>query len=178
MYSNTARLSLEEIPAWHLFVLCLVTQSCLTLCDPVDCSPPGSSVRGDSPSKNTRVGCHALLQGIFPTQGSNPGFTLQAGSLPSEPPEKPKNTGVGGLSLLQGIFLTEESNWGLLHCRWILYQPETRVSLGVYKQDSPKITGRLFWDQIPDFLIPILKLFLIDHTAQGSVYVCVAPPGA
>ena len=37
------------------------------------CSLPGSSVHGDSPGKNTRVGCHALLQGIFPTQGSNPG---------------------------------------------------------------------------------------------------------
>ena len=53
-------------------VLCLVTQSCPTLFNPLDCSPPGSSVRGDSPGKNTRVGCHALLQGIFPTQGSNP----------------------------------------------------------------------------------------------------------
>ena len=36
----------------------------------MDCSPPGSSVLGDSPGKNTGVGCHALLQGIFPTQGS------------------------------------------------------------------------------------------------------------
>ena len=35
---------------------------------------------------------------------------------------KPKNTGVGSLSILQGIFLTQELNWGLLHCRWILYQ--------------------------------------------------------
>ena len=52
--------------------VCLVTQSCLTLCDPMDCSPPSSFVRGDSPGKNTRVGCHAFLQGIFPTQGSNP----------------------------------------------------------------------------------------------------------
>ena len=47
-------------------------QSCQTLCDPMDCSLPGSSVHGDSPAKNTGVGCHALLQGIFPTQGSNP----------------------------------------------------------------------------------------------------------
>ena len=47
-------------------------QSCLTLCDPMDHSPPGSSVHGDSPGKNTGVGCHALLQGIFATQGLNP----------------------------------------------------------------------------------------------------------
>ena len=55
-------------------VLCLVAQSCLTLCNLMDCSPPGSSVHGDSPAKNTRVGGHAFLQGIFPTQGSNPGL--------------------------------------------------------------------------------------------------------
>ena len=54
--------------------VCLVTQSCPAFCDPVDCSPPGSSVHGDSPGKNTGVGCHALLQGIFSTQGSNPGL--------------------------------------------------------------------------------------------------------
>ena len=54
--------------------MCLVTQSCPTLCDPVDCSLPGSSVHGDSPGKNTGVGCSALLQGIFPTQGLNPGL--------------------------------------------------------------------------------------------------------
>ena len=58
---------------------------------------------------------------------SNPGIeprspTLQADSLPAEPPGKPKNTGVGSLSLLRRIFLTQESNWSLLHCRWILYQ--------------------------------------------------------
>ena len=41
----------------------LVTQLCPTLCDPVDCSPPW-----DSPGKNTGVGSHFLLQGIFPTQ--------------------------------------------------------------------------------------------------------------
>jgi len=40
----------------------------------MDCSLPGSSVHGDSPGKNTGVGCHALLQGIFPTQGSNLGL--------------------------------------------------------------------------------------------------------
>ena len=38
------------------------------------CSPPGSSVHEDSPGKNTGVSCHALLQGIFPTQGLNPGL--------------------------------------------------------------------------------------------------------
>ena len=53
---------------------CSVAQLCLTLCCPVDCSPSGSSIHGDSPGKNTRRGCHALLQRIFPTQGLNPGL--------------------------------------------------------------------------------------------------------
>ena len=48
--------------------------SCPTLCNPMSCSPSGSLVHGDSPSKNTRVGCHALLQEIFPTQGWNLGL--------------------------------------------------------------------------------------------------------
>ena len=101
------------------YVLCLVSQWCLTLCDPTDCNPPGSSVHGDSPGKNIGIGCHALLQGNLP----NPGI-LQCrwilywlshwGS--------PRILEVGSLSLLQGIFPTQEWNQGLLHCRWILYQ--------------------------------------------------------
>ena len=53
---------------------CLVTQLCPTPFDPMDCSPSGSSVHGDSPSKNTGVGSLSLLQGIFPTQESNQGL--------------------------------------------------------------------------------------------------------
>ena len=47
--------------------VCLVALSCVALSNPVDFSPPGSSVHGDSPDKRTGVGCHALLQGIFLT---------------------------------------------------------------------------------------------------------------
>ena len=54
--------------------LCLDAQSCLTLCDPMNCSLPGSSVHGDSPSKNIGVGSLSLLQGIFLTQESNRGL--------------------------------------------------------------------------------------------------------
>ena len=52
-------------------VLGSVAQSCLTLCDLMDCSPPGFSVHGDSPGKNTGVGYHFLPQGLFQTQGLN-----------------------------------------------------------------------------------------------------------
>ena len=72
---------------------------------------------------NTGVGSRSLLQGIFPTQGLNPGLpTLQVDSLPFEPQGKPKNTGVGSPFLLQGIFPTQELSQGLLHFGRILYQ--------------------------------------------------------
>ena len=62
-------------------------QSCPTLCGPVDCGPPASSVRRDSPGKNT--GVVVLLQGIFQTQGPKPCLLCllqwQASSLPLSP---------------------------------------------------------------------------------------------
>ena len=93
------------------------------------CSVMSSSLRPhglcsprDSPGQNTGVR-------YFPSPGDllNPGIEprsprLQADPLPTKPQGKPKNTGVGSLSLLQQIFPTQELNWGLLHCRWILYQ--------------------------------------------------------
>ena len=83
-------------------VLCLVTQSSLTLCDPMDCSSPGSSVYGILQVR--------ILEWVaMPSSGDlpNPGIkpsspALQVDSLPCEPPGKPKNTGVGSQSLLQG----------------------------------------------------------------------------
>ena len=67
--------------------VCAQLLSCLRLCNLMDSSPLGSSVHGISPGKNTGVGCYALLQGIFPTQGSNPGLLCllygQAGSTTS-----------------------------------------------------------------------------------------------
>ena len=45
-----------------------------TLCDSMDLWPARLLCPGDSPGKNIGVGCHALLQGIFLTQGSNTGL--------------------------------------------------------------------------------------------------------
>ena len=76
-------MGLEQRPSFVCVCVCmcvcvcvcvLVAQSCPTLCDPSDCNLPGSSISWNTPGKNTRVGCHSLLQGIFPTQGSNPGI--------------------------------------------------------------------------------------------------------
>ena len=92
-----------------------VSQSCLTLCNPM-----GYTVHGILQAR--------ILEWVdypFPGDLPNPGIeprslALQADSLPAEPQGKPKNTGVGSLSLLQHIFQTQESNRGLLHCRRIL----------------------------------------------------------
>ena len=104
-------------------VLFLVAQLCATLCDPMECSRSGSSVHGDSLGKNTGVGCHALLQGIFPTQGLSP-------SLPHcrqilcwlSHQGSPRILEWGSLSLLREIFPIQKLNQGLLHCTQILYQ--------------------------------------------------------
>ena len=57
----------------HYSVLCLVTQTCLTLCDPMDCSLPGSSGPWNSPVKNIGVGCHTLPSpGDLPIPGIEP----------------------------------------------------------------------------------------------------------
>ena len=77
------------ISLWSVKVL--VAQLCLTLCDPMDCNLPGSSVHGILQASILK--CVALLQEIFPTQGSNLHHLLllhwQAGSLPLVPPTKP-----------------------------------------------------------------------------------------
>ena len=78
--------------------VCVCVQSCLILCDPMKCSPPGSCP-WDFPCKNTGVGCHFLLQRIIPTQGSNPRLLRllhwQADSLPlgclRSPVQVPRN---------------------------------------------------------------------------------------
>ena len=130
--------------------MCLVTQSCLTLCNPMDCRllhPWGFS------RQEHWSGLPCPPPGYLPDPGIDPGSPgLQAYSLPSEPPEKSKslshvwlfgtpwnspwnspgqNSGVSSHSLLQGIFPTQGSNPGLPHCRWILYQ--------LSHQGSPRI---------------------------------------
>ena len=98
--------------------------------------------------------------GDLPNSGIKPRSpVLQADSLPSEPPGKPKNTRVGSLSLLQGIFLTQKSNWGLLHCRWILYQLSYQRS-PVFKKQTYRIRKKESW-----WFVTIAKAaHLMDYT--------------
>ena len=168
-------------------VCVLITQSCLTLCNPMDCSLPHSSC----PGKNTGVGRHALLQGIFPTQGLNSGLpTLRADFLPSEPPGKPihtvvvqslshvrllqshglqptrllcpwdfpgKNTGLGCHFLLQEIFPTQGSN----------------PHLHYYRQ-SPILQA----DSLPieplRKLSPVLYIYTLAYSKYSQIFIKVA----
>ena len=63
--------------------LCSRAQPCLTLMLPMDHSLPGSSVHGILRGRNSGMGCHFLLQKIFPTQRLSPCFLhWQVDSLP------------------------------------------------------------------------------------------------
>ena len=75
----------------NTFTLCVLNHfSHVQLCNPTDCSPSGSLCPWDSPGKNTGVGCHFLLLGIFLTQGLNLHVLCllhwQVGSLSLVPP--------------------------------------------------------------------------------------------
>ena len=89
----------------------------------MDCISPGSSICGDSPGKNTGVGVHAHLQGIFP--GIEPRSpTLQVDSSPSEPLGKPSsNFLVASLGLLMYSILSSSNSDSFITCFiiWILF---------------------------------------------------------
>ena len=94
-----------------------VAQSCPTLCDPMDCNP------WNSPGQNTRVGSLSLLQGILPTQGSNPGL-LHCRAILYQLSHKgsPRILEWVAYPFSSGSSRPKNSNQGLLHCRQILYQ--------------------------------------------------------
>ena len=79
-------------------------QSCLTLCDPIDGSPPGSSRPGDSPGKNTGVGCHFLLQCMKVKSESE--FAQSCPTL-----SDPMDCSLPGSSV-HGIFQARVLEWG------------------------------------------------------------------
>ena len=76
-WMDTGKKGLNHVKSVFSLLCCpvgLVTKSCLTLCNPVACDPTRLLCHGVFSGKSTRVGCHFLLQGIFPTQGSNFGL--------------------------------------------------------------------------------------------------------
>ena len=149
-------------------VLCLVVQSCLTLCNPMDCSPPDSSVHGILQAR--------ILEWVAMPSSRDlpkPGIkhrspTLQADYLPSEPLEKPMNTGVGSLSLLQGIFLTQELNWDLLLCRRILYQLNYQGSCVSFCIAKWIICTYGYITSLLDFHRPFFRERLVEIIAESG----------
>ena len=123
------------------FRVCLVAELCLTLCKPMDRSPPGSSCPWGFSRQEYWSGLPCPPQGDLLNPQIEPRFpALQVDSLLSEPPGKPENTGVGCHALLQGIFSTQGLDPGLPHCRWILYHLSHQGSpIILLKQE--KMTG-------------------------------------
>ena len=103
------------------------SESCSVVSDSLQ--PRGLYSSWNSPGQNTGVGSLSLPQGIFPTQGSNPGLA-HCGRLLYQLSHKgsPRILDWVGLSLLLGIFLTQESNQGFLCCR---RTPPLSSSLGL-----------------------------------------------
>ena len=122
-------LSLFESPIRHMLIHSLLSHKFQSerggkfLHFVTDClRPQGLYSPWNSPGQNTGVGSHSLLQGIFPTQGSNSGLPRCRRILYQLSHKGSPSILDRILSLLQRIFPTQELNWGLLHCRWTLYQ--------------------------------------------------------
>ena len=136
--------------------VCLVTESCPTLCNPMDCSLPGSSLHWILQVRKLEwVACPPL--GDLSNPGIEPRYpTLQVDSLLTHQGSPRKNIGVGSLSLLQGIFLTKESNWCLPHYRRILYQ--------LSYQGSHKILINSHLYSSPVFCLCVIFVVIVGHT--------------
>ena len=141
-------------------VLCLVIQSCLALCDPMDYSLPGSSVHGDSAVKSTGVGCHTLLQEILPTQELNSGLQhywcilyhlshheSPDHPLPLEPPSHlplhPNTLGCPRARDLSSLHHTVKSHW-LLNFTYGSVHVSMLLSHFISPSPSPAVPTSLF----------------------------------
>ena len=134
-------------------MLCLVTQSCPTLCDPMYCSPPGSSIHGDFSGPNTGKGSFSLLQGNFPNPEIEPRFsTMQAVLLPAEPQGKPLYT-IHIISLL-GLIIYWSDSYSFLNAQPKIYlysQVIIKTSQGAeYSSPLCHLLIQNFYNKLPE----------------------------
>ena len=137
----------EDSWTTYLYQFGSVAQSCSTLCDPMDYSPPGSFVHG---ILQARVGHHSLLQGIFPTEWLNLCLLHCRHILYCLNHQVSSVVVEGGIRCLEagGIFLTQGLNQGLCTGRWILYHWSTR--------DGARV---IFFALKEEYALRIVKIF-------------------
>ena len=106
----------------------------------------------DSPGENTGVGCHALLQGIFPVQGSNPRLVCllywQVGSLPLAPPRKP-------------IYICRTHKQSMHLCS--LNTHRKQIVICSCMADMVTLTFGMTFDTIQSTVALVILLFLSSH---------------
>ena len=156
-----------------------VTQLCPAVCDPLDCSPPGSSCPWASPRKNTGVSCHFLLQGPTPGDLPSPGIepilpaspALTGGLFTTEPPS----------SLTRDQTLTPAlGTWNLSH--WTTRESPDGATLKMpsLSQHPAQTTGtpRLFLDPSVRFLSPVPSPATCHQSLAKLPYCLQAPTEA
>ena len=117
-------------------MLCLVGQSCLTLVTPWTIACQASLSMGILQVRILEWVAMPFSRGSSQPRDQTQVSHIAGRILLSEPPGKSVNTGMGSLSLHRWIFLTQELNWGLLHCRWILYQLSYQGSSHLGQQET------------------------------------------
>ena len=146
-------------------VMCvyLVTQSCLTLCISMDCSPPGSSVHGDSPGMHTRIDLPCPPPRDLPNPGTEPRPpTLQLDSLPFEPPRKPTNNNKLKLKETQGtmtIFLlwpSSEESFIVLIWFFLYYHSILTLKFPCFLNMMVNFMCPHGWSIVPRYLVKFL----------------------
>ena len=146
------------------FPLCVHAQSGLTLCDPMDHGSPGSPAHGVLQARD----CHALLQGIVPTEGSNTRLWCllhwQVDSLPLVPPWKP-------FWLLPRVVFTQGSSSGRYSvCLALQGAVFLSVSLLVFLFHCPTMLegGRIPPDMFSFSRLPAVERGLVLPDARRS----------
>ena len=123
----------------------LVAQSCLTLCNPRDCNPLGSSVHGILQARILEWVAIFFSRGIFPTQGSNPCLLCWHNCFTTETPGKPTNFSNTSFHMLTWLI-----HLPLLFCE--IFSPKVMISLNMSFYCCFYLTAVKFQFSLPDHI--------------------------